>query len=217
MSLALRARALWKSYAAGVAGCSARVWVLQGASIDVHVGECVAILGARGAGTTTLLHCLAGFRRADAGSVEYALDPHFVHDLADHAAGRDYPPRLLLCDDERRGAAGLDTPRRVSEHRQSGGAMVIATHELARVRPFADRVMLLRGGRLILLDRSIGLRRVAEHRSGDGIALQALRAIHLRSATSDTRAPAHLETVRGLSACTPDLMSTDSRNRAARG
>ena len=78
MSHVLRARALWKSYAAGIAGCSARAWVLRGASLDVERGECVVVLGARGAGTTTLLHCLAGFRRPDAGSIELALDPRLV-------------------------------------------------------------------------------------------------------------------------------------------
>src|SRR5215210_6365044 len=78
MPFALRARALWKSYAAGVARCSARVWVLRGASLDVERGECVAVLGARGAGTTTLLHCLAGLRRTDAGTIELGLAPHLV-------------------------------------------------------------------------------------------------------------------------------------------
>src|SRR5512132_2963795 len=75
VSLALRARTLWKSYAAGVEGCSARAWILRGASLDVDQGECVAVLGARGAGTTTLLYCLAGLLRPDAGSIETHLDP----------------------------------------------------------------------------------------------------------------------------------------------
>jgi len=56
VSIALRVRTLWKSYAAGVEGCSARAWVLRGTSLDVEQGECVAVLGARGAGTSTLLY-----------------------------------------------------------------------------------------------------------------------------------------------------------------
>jgi len=90
--LALRVHSLWKSYAAGVAGCSARVWVLRAASLDVHEGECVAILGARGAGTTTLLHCLAGLRRVDAGTIEHLQRPR----LLPHACSpnvRHVPPR----------------------------------------------------------------------------------------------------------------------------
>src|SRR5688572_27156047 len=83
MPIALRARAVWRSYAAGVAGCWARAWVLRGASLDVERGECVAVLGARGAGTTTLLHCLAGLRRPDAGSIEREAAAHLVepHDI----------------------------------------------------------------------------------------------------------------------------------------
>jgi ABC-type multidrug transport system ATPase subunit len=42
--------------------------------------------------------------------------------------------------------------------------VVIATHELARVRELAHRILLLRDGRLTELDRSVGLRRVAERR-----------------------------------------------------
>ena len=72
MSVALRVRTLWKSYAAGVDGCSARAWILRGVSLDLASGECVAVLGAPGAGTTTLLYCLAGLLRPDAGSVDKA-------------------------------------------------------------------------------------------------------------------------------------------------
>ena len=39
MPLALRIENLWKSYAAGVRGCSARVWVLRGCTLHVELGE----------------------------------------------------------------------------------------------------------------------------------------------------------------------------------
>jgi ABC-type multidrug transport system ATPase subunit len=78
VSIALRARTLWKSYAAGVEGCSARAWVLRGTSLDVEQGECVAVLGAAARELPTLLYCLAGLRRPDAGSVETTLDPLLV-------------------------------------------------------------------------------------------------------------------------------------------
>jgi ABC-type multidrug transport system ATPase subunit len=163
MSIVLRARTLWKSYAAGVIGCSARVWVLRGASLDLHEGECVAVLGARGAGTTTLLHCLAGLRRLDAGCVEsetptLLFDTHRV--VPERASGRP----LLLVDD------GFDPRRRSGRPSIASGsaanalATIIATHELARVRDVADRVLLLHHGGLLPLDHPSRSRRVAERR-----------------------------------------------------
>jgi ABC-type multidrug transport system ATPase subunit len=165
MPFALRARALWKSYAAGVAGCSARVWVLRGASLEVERGECVAVLGARGAGTTTLLHCLAGLRRTDAGSIELGLSPHLVEvDAADavEAEGSRTADRLGLYDDGLDHRRARPAARFVREHARAASATIIATHELSRVKGFADRILLLHHGRLTPLDDATGARRVAE-------------------------------------------------------
>jgi ABC-type transporter Mla maintaining outer membrane lipid asymmetry ATPase subunit MlaF len=161
VTLALRARTLWKSYAAGVEGCSARAWVLRGVSLEVERGECVAVLGGRGAGTTTLLHCLAGLRRPDAGTVETELVPLLIQ------AGREHllPPRrsqLLLIDDPLRLHRVGPRPPLVRESGATSPTAIIATHELARVRDVADRVLLLHQGRLFPLDRLTGARRVAE-------------------------------------------------------
>ena len=161
MSIALRARTLWKSYAAGVEGCSARVWVLRGTNLEVERGECVAVLGSRGAGTSTLLYCLAGLRRPDAGSVETTLRPLLVgadelkeaHLLAD---------RLLLIEDGLSRRRNARRPLFVREPGASSPTCIIATHELARVRAVADRVLLLHHGGLLPLDRLTGSRRVAE-------------------------------------------------------
>jgi ABC-type multidrug transport system ATPase subunit len=161
VSLALRARTLWKSYAAGVEGCSARVWVLRGASLEIERGECVAVLGARGAGTTTLLYCLAGLRRPDAGSIETTLDPLFVEPRW-FDEEREHTDRLLLVDDALRLRHEAVRPRFAREPGARPSTSIIATHELSRVRDIADRVLLLHHGRLLPLDRLKGVRRVAE-------------------------------------------------------
>jgi ABC-type multidrug transport system ATPase subunit len=166
VSLALRARTLWKSYAAGVEGCSARAWVLRGASLDVDQGECVAILGARGAGTTTLLYCLAGLLRPDAGSIETTLDPLLVEAQRMHEV-RDCAGRLLLVDDGLRSFHAAERPRFLRERITRDSASVIATHELSRARDVADRFLLLHHGRLLPLDRLTRSRRVAEPISAD--------------------------------------------------
>ena len=175
MPIVLRARSLWKSYAAGVAGCSARVWVLRGANLEVEQGECVAILGARGAGTTTLLHCLAGLRRPDAGSVEHALAPTLVAGAsAESDEELNSPaPRVVLFD----GVApddGAATHWSLQSRQRTRGAVIVATHDLARVRASVDRVLLLRNGRLTALDRAAGVRRVAE---GYSSATTVLRTV----------------------------------------
>jgi ABC-type multidrug transport system ATPase subunit len=166
VSLALRARTLWKSYAAGVEGCSARAWVLRGASLDVDLGECVAVLGARGAGTTTLLYCLAGLLRPDAGSIETHLDPMLIDP---HRINEEHENdgRLLLIDDGLRVRDRPERTRFVRERATRASTSIIATHELSRVRDVADRFLQLHHGQLLPLDRLTGSRRVAEPPSAE--------------------------------------------------
>jgi ABC-type multidrug transport system ATPase subunit len=161
VSLALRVRTLWKSYAAGVEGCSARAWILRGVSLEVAQGECVAVLGARGAGTTTLLYCLAGLLRPDAGSVETALDPMLV-DTHRIDQERECTGRLLLVDDGLRLRHDTERAHLTRVRAARPPTSIIATHELSRVRDVADRFLLLHHGQLLPLDRITGSRRVAE-------------------------------------------------------
>ena len=169
MPVALRAQSLWKSYAAGVAGCSARIWVLRGASCEVHDGECVAILGARGAGTTTLLHCLAGLRRMDAGTIEHRRPPLLFAgpDSARIQPAPACPGDIMLVDDATHPGGTTVIPRVVREPAECGVTTIIATHELSRVRHFVDRVLLLRDGRLMSLPLRSGSRRVAERSAAE--------------------------------------------------
>jgi ABC-type sulfate/molybdate transport systems ATPase subunit len=142
VSLALEVHDLWKSYHIGIRGCSARVAVLCGVDLQVARGERVGILGSAASGKTTLLHCLAGLRRPDAGIVRLT-----DVDLA----------RLALIDEGR----PLGTPCR---HPVS--ATLIVGRELAPLRECVDRVVVLRDGRIEPLDppaiARVSARRVAE-------------------------------------------------------
>ena len=44
---------------------------LDGASLHVHAGEVLALMGPSGSGKSTLLHCLAGILTPDSGRVEF--------------------------------------------------------------------------------------------------------------------------------------------------
>ncbi len=88
MRSALLIEDLWKSYAAGVLRCSARVWVLRGCALHVLAGEHVAIVGGRGAGKTTLIRCVQGLLRADRGRIAthaplQVIDDDMAPDCAD--------------------------------------------------------------------------------------------------------------------------------------
>lgn len=63
--LILRARSLTKDYFKG----KDHLPVVKGVSIDIHAGDCIAIMGASGAGKSTLLHLLGTLDRPTQGEV----------------------------------------------------------------------------------------------------------------------------------------------------
>ncbi|MEP6732916.1 MAG: ATP-binding cassette domain-containing protein [bacterium] len=155
MPPALHVDNLWKSYAAGVLGCSVRVWALRACSFDVSVGERLAIVGARGSGKSTLLRCLAGEHRVDAGRIDAALPIRSWFSACAEVAEermRASSSMLLLLDDQRYFNVLL----------RLGGTTIVASRDVASVHGLVDRILLLRDGRLSPFNR-VAVRRVAEH------------------------------------------------------
>ena len=62
-----------------------RVTVLQGASMSLHAGEVLAVIGASGSGKSTLLHCLGGLDAIDAGSIR--IDGRELARMGEHERG----------------------------------------------------------------------------------------------------------------------------------
>ncbi len=61
-----------KCYLAGTPGCSAAARVLSRVSLELEAGDVVGVTGSRGCGKTTLIRCVAGLARADAGAIRWA-------------------------------------------------------------------------------------------------------------------------------------------------
>jgi alpha-D-ribose 1-methylphosphonate 5-triphosphate synthase subunit PhnL len=66
----LAVRGLAKHFTLHLRG-GARLQVLADTSLDVHAGECVALVGASGRGKSTLMKCLFGSYGADAGALRF--------------------------------------------------------------------------------------------------------------------------------------------------
>ncbi|MEP6991162.1 MAG: ATP-binding cassette domain-containing protein [bacterium] len=150
MPVALQVSHLWKCYVAGVRGCSARVWALRDCSLEIQRGERVAIVGARRAGKTTFLQCVSGARRADAGCVRAGLPVRWVMGAPDEGPSVHAPVLLLA-----------DCPDALPARECAADALLVTARDVASVRPFVDRVLLLHEGRLTPLERT-AVRRVAE-------------------------------------------------------
>ena len=149
--------------------------MLRAASLEVHEGECIAVLGARGAGTTTLLQCLAGLRRVDAGTIEHRQRPRLLSPATSPSA-RHAAPRagdIVLVDETAHPVGATPTTRAVHEPAVHGVTTIIATHELSGVRHLVDRALLLRDGHLTPLPLRSGSRRVAERQIGATPVLDA--------------------------------------------
>lgn len=158
---------LSRSYRAGVAGCRARARVLDGVSLQVAVGEVVAICGPAGAGKSTLLRCAAGMLRPDDGYVRWpawsgegGVRSWLVDGARPDAATRAWGivttvgaaggGLVALDHAERLGWTACRRLARAIVAAACGGAVLIAAREAADVVGIADRALVLVGGRLAL-------------------------------------------------------------------
>lgn len=76
----LRAADLYKTYVLG----RVDVPVLKGASLDIHQGEWVAILGSSGSGKSTLMHLLGDLDHADPGKGDILFDGVSLQSMSGH-------------------------------------------------------------------------------------------------------------------------------------
>ncbi|MFZ3467776.1 ABC transporter ATP-binding protein [Streptomyces sp. 4.24] len=91
--------------AEGLSWSAAGTPVVREVSLDVAPGETVALLGPNGSGKSSLLRCLAGLRKPDAGSVHYDDQP--VRDWSARRIAR----RIAFVEQD----SALDTDLRVAD------------------------------------------------------------------------------------------------------
>lgn len=118
---------------------------LRGISMDVHAGECMALLGRNGVGKTTLLKCLTGMLPIASGTITF--DGHDIAKLPPHKRaalgiayvpqGRDIFARLTVEENILMGMARL--PARQSRHIKD---------EIYELFPVLQSMLARRGGDL---------------------------------------------------------------------
>jgi branched-chain amino acid transport system ATP-binding protein len=92
--------------------CYGDAQALYGVSVEVAKGEIVAIVGANGAGKTSLIRAVAGIEKARSGSIAFSgrtilgLEPHAICDLGvgQVAEGRQIFPTLSVLENLEVGA-----------------------------------------------------------------------------------------------------------------
>ena len=67
-----------------------KVNVLHGISLDVNERECVALIGANGAGKSTTLRCICGLNEVRSGSIEFMGEQIQWFERARHCAKRNH-------------------------------------------------------------------------------------------------------------------------------
>jgi hypothetical protein len=127
---------------AGVAGCEARVRVLESASLRVGPGELVAITGGSAGARTFVLLCAAGLARVDSGAVIARGRRRYLRaSELDHAIEDE----ILLVD-------GADAPNAIGpvvRAHECGATIVAAGANVDALARAGARVVRLRDGAFI--------------------------------------------------------------------
>ena len=186
---------------------------LDGAGLEVHPGQIVAVLGRNGSGKTTLLRCLMGLERPRSGGVWLngrRIDSTPVAERAKEIAFvPQWPSAMLFAASVREELAltlrnhGLqgnssEAPDRLLEElgiEEVGGRYPrdLAAGEQQRV---AIAAVLVSGPGVLLLDEpTLGLDWLAQKRLGDLLEVQRANGVAIVVATHDVEfAAAHAET-----------------------
>ena len=102
------------------------VYALKGVSLNVNEGETVALIGANGAGKSSILRAITGLRKIKSGEIHYngqRIDGRNPAELvtAGHCHGAGRPPGLPLHDGEGQSADGRLHPQRQGGDRPVAG------------------------------------------------------------------------------------------------
>jgi energy-coupling factor transporter ATP-binding protein EcfA2 len=165
MPALLVVRDLHKAYFAGLGRCRAQVQVLRGVSLSVGAGERLAVVGAPASGKTTLLHCVAGLRRPDAGHIRWArhAGERRARDIctrpSELLANHTDPLLVDLSEDQHH---IVDWSECLRLRAAAGGGWILVARRLGPLTHLCDTVALLENGLLRPRTRAPVTRRVAE-------------------------------------------------------
>lgn len=145
--------------------------VLSDASLEIHTGDCMVLLGGNGSGKSTLLQILAGVLRPDSGCVTVEVDVGYAPEKPDAPEDLGVPslygarlgslslgqrqrvslagawmgsPGLLVLDEP---TNALDVDARVAVvGRLAGTTALVATHDREFAEQVATRLWVMEGG-----------------------------------------------------------------------
>jgi ABC-type branched-subunit amino acid transport system ATPase component len=153
------------------------VEVLRGIDMKVRAGEIVALLGTNGAGKSTILRCISGLMKVDAGSIDFMGTEVTTHSTEETVrlgitqvpGGRGLLPNLSVEDNLRMGAypvrkdrgvvrAGYDRvyeifPRLLERRKQLAGLMSGGEQQMLAI----GRALMLQPKLIMIDELSLGL------------------------------------------------------------